>query len=290
MLVLLVNFLCIIVPGGAAGIIAYRWPQVAQTAPTFSTEHVASGARKHRPLVAFMHSRLSPESTTGLALSAAIVAFVGGAIVVGLLFFMIRTNTGFARLDHSATLFGTHHATNFSTKVLRVYTQLGGALVIVPLAVIVAIIETIRQRSIEVVTFLALVVGGQFLLANVLKSIVNRARPNFDQLTGFSGPSFPSGHAVATAACLAAFALVIGRHRSLKVRAFLAGLAVGLATGIACVRVMLGVHWLTDVLAGLALGWAWFALCSVAFGGYRLRFGAPVETAEKVIAPIVPRT
>lgn len=287
MLVLLVNFLCIIIPGGGAWIITYRWPQAAPTAPKLSAEHVESAARKHRPLVAFMRSRLSPESTTGLALSAAIVAFVGGAIVVGLVLFMIHTNTGFARLDRSASLFGAHHATKFSTKVLRIFTQLGGALVIVPLAVIVAIIETIRQRSIQIVTFLALVVGGQFLLANVLKSIVNRARPNFDQLTGFSGASFPSGHAVASAACLAAFALVIGRHRSLKARAFLAGLAVGLATGIACVRVMLGVHWLTDVLAGLALGWAWFALCSVAFGGYRLHFGAPVETAEEAVSPIV---
>lgn len=290
MLVLLVNFFCIIVPGGAAWIIAYRWPQVAHTAPKLSTERVENEARKHRPLVAFMHSRLNPESTTGLALSAAIVAFVGGAIVVGFILIMIHTDTGFARLDRSASLFGAHHATNLSTKALRVYTQLGGALVIVPLAVIVAIVETIRQRKIEVVLFLALVVGGQFLVANVIKSIVNRARPNFDQLTGFSGPSFPSGHAVAAAAGLAAFALVIGRRRSLKVRAFLAGLAVGLATGIACVRVMLGVHWLTDVLAGLALGWAWFALCSIAFGGYRLRFGAPVEAIEKAVAPVDHRT
>jgi undecaprenyl-diphosphatase len=157
-------------------------------------------------------------------------------------------------------------------------------LVIVPLGVLVASVETIRQRSVTVVVFLTLVVGGQFLVANIIKNIVDRARPDFDQLTGFSGSSFPSGHAVAAAACLAAFALVIGRRRSLKVRAILAGLAVGLATGIACCRVMLGVHWLTDVLGGLALGWAWFALCSILFGGYQLRFGAPAKVADEAAA------
>jgi undecaprenyl-diphosphatase len=146
----------------------------------------------------------------------------------------------------------------------------------------VAIVEYIRRRRASIWFFLTLVVGGQFLVANITKSIVKRARPNFDHLTGFSGASFPSGHAVAAAACFAAFALVIGRHRSLQFRAVLAGLAVGLATGIAFSRVMLGVHWLTDVVAGLALGWGWFALCSIAFGGRELRFGSPVRSVEHV--------
>jgi hypothetical protein len=38
------------------------------------------------------------------------------------------------------------------------------------------------------------------------------------------------------------------------------------------------------VLARLALGWAWFAVCSIAFGGRLLRFGAPVEVAARTEA------
>jgi len=284
-LVLSLTLVAIVVPGLAAALLAYRWPQSAPTAPKLDVDTVQSEVRRHPGGAGFMRSRLDPNSVTGLVLSAAVILFAVGAAAVGIILFMIHTNSGFARLDRSASLFGAHHATVLSTRVLKVYTQLGGALVIVPLGVVIAIVEWIRQRSLAVVTFLILVVGGQFLVANVIKSIVGRARPHFDQLTGFSGTSFPSGHAVATSACLAAFALVIGRRRSLLVRSILAGVAVGLATGIAWTRVMLGVHWLTDVLGGLALGWAWFALCSIAYGGYQLRFGAPAKTAARAVPP-----
>ena len=62
-------------------------------------------------------------------------------------------------------------------------------------------------------------------------------------------------------------------------RNVLAGAAVGIAVAVACSRVLLDLHWLSDVVAGLALGWGWFAVCAVAFGGWLLRFGAPVEEA-----------
>jgi undecaprenyl-diphosphatase len=45
---------------------------------------------------------------------------------------------------------------------------------------------------------------------------------------------------------------------------------------------MLDLHWVSDVVAGLALGWGWFAVCAIAFGGWLLEFGEPVETAARV--------
>src|SRR5207253_2297134 len=43
-----------------------------------------------------------------------------------------------------------------------------------------------------------------------------------------------------------------------------------------------------DVLAASAVGWGWFAVCSIAFGGRVLRFGRPVEVAEQAVAPGAP--
>ena len=79
-----------------------------------------------------------------------------------------------------------------------------------------------------------------------------------------------------------ACAFLLGRRRTSPTKAILVGLAVGLAAAVATTRVLLGVHWFTDVLAGLLLGWAWFALCSIAFGGRLLRFGSPGRQAETV--------
>lgn len=147
-------------------------------------------------------------------------------------------------------------------------------------ALAAAIVELVRTRVREVFLFLLVVVGGQVLLTNLTKSIVDRPRPDIARLTGFSGSSFPSGHAATAAATFAAVAFLVGRGRNQWVKAIAAGVAFGIATAVATTRVLLGVHWFTDVLAGLALGWGWFALCSIAFGGRVLRFGRPVAVAQ----------
>ncbi|TMM09873.1 MAG: phosphatase PAP2 family protein [Actinobacteria bacterium] len=111
------------------------------------------------------------------------------------------------------------------------------------------------------------------------------ARPSFDPaaVAGL-GPSFPSGHSATAAAFYAGAALLLGRRRGHAARAALTGLAVGIAVAVASSRVLLDVHWLSDVIAGLLLGWAWFAVSAIAFGGRLLRFGAPAEAAVATAA------
>jgi len=189
----------------------------------------------------------------------------------------VRTRTGFAAVDLGAARWAGRNTTPAAAEVLRLLTHLGSSTLAVPLVVLVGFLERRRVPNRSIPAFLLLVEGGQLILANLIKFLVDRARPTINPLVGVSAPAFPSGHTTTAAATFAALALLLGRQRSPAVRLALAAAAAGLTALVACTRVMLGVHWVTDVLAGAALGWGWAALCSIAFGGRLLRFGAPVE-------------
>lgn len=286
MLILALTALAMSIAGGSAwGVL--HWSG-AQLAPRVPPRQIRAEVHRHPRLAAAISSRLDPASATGLAVTAAVAVVVACAVGFGLLLFMVRDNVGFARFDLGAARFAARHASPTSTAVLRAFAQLGGAVLLAPITIGVAVVAARRRRAVAVVGFLLLTVGGQFVVVNLIKAIVNRSRPDIDRLTGFSGQSFPSGHAAAAAAAFATFALVAGIGRSPRARAIIGGMAVAIAVGVACTRVFLGVHWLTDVLAGLAVGWAWFALCSVAVGGRLLRFGAPAEQVAAAVDEVAP--
>ena len=94
---------------------------------------------------------------------------------------------------------------------------------------------------------------------------------------GWEGPSFPSGHAAAAAAAWPAIALVLGRGCPRVARALLAAAAALIAVAVAASRALLGVHWLTDIVAGVAIGYGWFLICAVMFGGRAQRLGDPLK-------------
>ena len=140
-------------------------------------------------------------------------------------------------------------------------------------AVVLAAVEWLRTRSNWIVPYLVVVIAGNSALTLAVKDLVDRVRPTLNPVAATLGPSFPSGHSSTAAALYAAAALLLGRRRGHTARALLAGGAVAIAVAVACSRVLLDVHWLSDVIAGLTLGWAWFAVCSIAFGGRLLRSG-----------------
>ena len=225
-------------------------------------------------------SRLSPEAVTGLALTVALGAVLLGGVVLGALAYLVRTNSRLVDLDASVAQWGADHAGPFTERGLTAITQLGATWLVFGLGIVVAVVGYRRRPNRWLPVFLLTVLVGQWLLTNGLKDLFDRARPTLNPITETLGPSFPSGHTTAAAAFYAAAALILGRDAGPRGRALLVGAAAGIAVAVACTRVFLDVHWLTDTIAGLFLGWAWFAACTIAFGGRRfLRFGAAAEEA-----------
>jgi membrane-associated phospholipid phosphatase len=282
----IVVWVCLSVAVAAAivtALVTARWPALDPAAPHLSARTVAHEIHAHPGLRDALRRHVDPQGVMGALLSIALVVVALALTAFGALLAMVETDSGLARLDASAAQWGADNASDTSTDVLRTISKLGGTEWGVVLLVVVGLIEMRRSRSLVAFAFLVATAGGALLIMNAAKWIVGRERPDVDQLTGYAGASFPSGHATQAAALFAAFALLLGRRRSRVVRAVLAGAAVAVAVSVAATRVLLGVHWVTDVLAGLAVGWGWFALMSIAFGGRWLHFGAAVEVAETMV-------
>lgn len=282
-MILVVLFGSAIVGGLLATLATRRWPAVDPSrAPAVAAHEAATHPAARR---SFLRARIDPDTATGLGLTLALVGIVVGGVVLGVLAFLVRnSDAGITGLDTSAATWGATHASSLTTFVLRVVTQFGATVTITVLVIALAVLEYRRIPARSMPAYLLAVVIGQLLISNLIKVLVARARPAIDPLAGFTGASFPSGHTTAAASFYAAAALVLGRGRSFRARTIFAGIAAGIAVAVAASRVLLGVHWLTDVVAGLALGWSWFAICSIAFGGRLMRFGAPVEAAQEVAA------
>ena len=159
-----------------------------------------------------------------------------------------------------------------------VLTWLGAPVVLEAVATVLALwlLRAGRGRS---ALYLALAVGGGQLLSVVAKAAVHRARPCVGRAVALHCPhsySFPSGHALAAAGGYLALAVVTVGLVGPRSRRLVTGVAVGLPLLVAATRVVLGVHYLTDVLAGLALGWGWVALCTGLLARWRAEEDRPM--------------
>jgi membrane-associated phospholipid phosphatase len=200
-------------------------------------------------------------------LAPLIVVTVAAALFTVLLLLVRLRWAPLESADHSAATdlnnLVAGHATLVS--VLKAVTSLGSTAVlcgVVGLAVIFLLIRRLWRLAL----YLLVAGAGALVLDPVLKSLVGRLRPVLAHpIAHGTGNSFPSGHSLGSMVCYGAILLVFlpavrGRRRT----AFIAVVAaVILVVGVS--RLLLGVHYVSDVIGGWAIGVTWLGITAFAF-------------------------
>jgi membrane-associated phospholipid phosphatase len=218
-----------------------------------------------------------PTTAAALAFCVALAVFSIGWLCVGLIALLVRESPPLLTVDSSVAGWAHVKASQTSLRATFAVTLLGDTLVVSGLAFVLGAVEWIRRHETRMLAFLAAIVIGDALITIAVKLLMGRARPTLNPIADMLGPSFPSGHSSMAAAFYAAAALLLVQGRGRTATAVISGAAVAIAVAVAASRVFLDLHWLSDVVAGLAFGWGWFAFCVLAIGSGRRPQEVPVS-------------
>lgn len=149
--------------------------------------------------------------------------------------------------------------TPFLTAFFKGITYLGEWAVILPIALIVSAVLILKRKK-KQDAILAFISLGSLSVAFLLKNIIHRARP-VGGLINETSFSFPSAHAVMSVVFYGFIIyLLLPKIKSRKLKAFKIFIASLLVLLIGFSRLYLGVHYLSDVLAGYIIGFIWFGI------------------------------
>jgi membrane-associated phospholipid phosphatase len=192
------------------------------------------------------------------------IAILGSATTIAV-HLMVVSQRGIWVADGPVARWSARLSSAGVVTVARYVTYLGSTIGVIIAALAVLIFEYRRGLGRFVAGYLTFATIVQALVVNATKAFLGRGRPQIAVLARTFSSSFPSGHTTAAATVYACIAFLMSRQRSVPVQFSMGALGVMLAVGVALTRVILGVHWLTDVTAGLALGWAIAAFCTLVF-------------------------
>jgi membrane-associated phospholipid phosphatase len=233
----------------------------------------AHRATAHDPRVGVSPPRKRPPGQVAPATIPGAVAWLVGGIIVLLVIGLVVGLSVVGRhgggpiqgWDATVGQWFLHHRAHLVTpsKVIAVVGDaplLGAITVVLTLGLLLA-----RQRVRALIPLVAYL-GGEFLVF-AIREVIHRRRPptaNFPALHAIPGVhettySFPSGHATAATAVLFGLAGLA----AMTWRAWWPWLVASLLTvAVAGSRLVLGVHWFSDVAVGLVLGVCWGVLVS----------------------------
>lgn len=158
------------------------------------------------------------------------------------------------------------HRTGVLNHFFSTVSWLGADAVTVPLLVVTGVVVARLRRSWRPVVDVISVYATAVILHAVVAQLVHRPRPpEVDWLSGASGWAFPSGHTTQALAAFAVVALLVGSLGARRTRAVVYSAAVIGVVLVGSSRVYLGMHWMTDVLAAVAMTTVVVALRTVIY-------------------------
>ena len=240
--------------------------------------------------VALIRSRRrSPHRAEVLFISGGVLVVVAG-VILGLADGAIESN-GLSTIDPTVWSFMIDHRTPALTTIAITVTTVGSTVAMALIAVAAVVFLIVKRRRGDA-ALVAVVAAGAGLLVRFGKATVGRERPPVEfRLVTETNESFPSGHALASAAILGVLLVVLlptipsirGRVAAVTGAAIFV-LAVGLS------RLYLGVHWATDVIGGWVIGFAWLYFCLTVRRVWRRRASTPLvdQVGSAVAEPDAP--
>ena len=174
-----------------------------------------------------------------------------------------RVSSGSTQAFDDAVLrwLGAHQSPSLEPIMLEI-TFLGTGTVVMMIVAVSALFLWLSRHRYSATLLLIATFGG-ILLNNLLKAGFGRPRPAvFEWGSHALSSSFPSGHAMSAAVVYGTVAYLAARlqkkhwHRVLTMVA-----AVLIILSIAATRLYLGVHYPSDVIAGILIGLAWAGFC-----------------------------
>jgi len=231
-----------------------------------------------------VRARFDPGGRYGLRVTLVAIAIVLVAVPFSSLTFQVLADGPITRVDGDIAnrLNDWVHRSELAVTVLEAISWLGRPVwfyVLIGGACVYLWRHGPRKR---LIIFLVVTSLGGGLVDTAVKIAVDRPRPVVDHpiATAF-GKSFPSGHAMSSLVCYGALMLVfLPVFRSRTARHVVVALTALIVLAIGCSRLMLGVHFVSDVVGGYVLGAAWLVGAVAAFEIWR------VETGRRPTAPL----
>jgi undecaprenyl-diphosphatase len=209
-----------------------------------------------------------------------LIAVTAAALVFAVLLITVRLQWApLESADHGAAAslnsLIAGHATLVS--VVKAVTWLGSTGVLWGVIGVSVVILAIRKRW-RLAIYLVVAGAGAQVLDPILKSLVGRLRPVVAHPIAYGkGDSFPSGHSLGSMICYGAVLLVFLPAFRRRWRTVFITVIAALVAVIGFSRMLLGVHFLSDVLGAWAVGIVWLGVTATAFELTGHATGQPVS-------------